>query len=147
MNVDELCAAIAALAACSGAPAPKPGPPPSPPLFELASAPELVTPASSAEVNSAGAEWAPAPLRDGSLLFATDGRGGRGRHDLFVARAAGAGFAPATPLPLTSNVADGHTLGPAIDWADPSILYFTSHRPEAKAGKLDLYRVRYRVRR
>lgn len=151
-----------------------------------------------AAVNSAGNEWAPAPGRDGSLLFATDGRGGAGRHDLFVALPRGDGFAPATPLPgpintaadefdaalvpdggvvfarspdadndpitlmfaprgpagygpgtplpSTINVVDGWTLGPAIDWRDPSVLYFTGHRPEARAGKLDVYRVRYRLR-
>jgi len=49
-------------------------------------------------VNSPGSEWAPTPLADGSLLFASDGRGGAGRHDLFVAAAAGTGFAPAVAL-------------------------------------------------
>lgn len=149
------------------------------------------------EVNSAGNEWAPTPMRDGSLLFATDGRGGAGRHDLFVARASSTGFAPAeplpgtintpadefdaallpggdlvfsrsanvdsepislfysgrgaagydagSPLPFTINGDGGWTLGPAIDFSDPSILYFTGHRPEVKAGKLDLYRIRYRI--
>jgi hypothetical protein len=46
MNVDELCAAIAVLAACSGAPAPKAAPaapaPTAPPRFEVASAPQLI---------------------------------------------------------------------------------------------------------
>ncbi len=38
-----------------------------------------------AAVNSAGDEWAPSPSPDGkSLMFATNGRGGSGRHDLFV---------------------------------------------------------------
>lgn len=38
-----------------------------------------------AGVNSAGDEWAPTPSPDGrSLLFATNGRGGAGRHDLFI---------------------------------------------------------------
>lgn len=36
-------------------------------------------------INSAGDEWAPSPSPDGrTLLFATDGRGGAGRHDLFA---------------------------------------------------------------
>jgi Tol biopolymer transport system component len=35
-------------------------------------------------VNSKGAEWAPTPTKDGRLIFASDGWGGFGRHDLFV---------------------------------------------------------------
>jgi TolB protein len=38
------------------------------------------------EINSPKDEWAPAVSADGAmLLFASDGRGGRGKHDLFVA--------------------------------------------------------------
>ena len=36
-------------------------------------------------INSKGDEWAPTPLAGGRLLFASDGWGGFGRHDLFVA--------------------------------------------------------------
>ena len=39
-----------------------------------------------AEINTPKDEWAPAVSTDGAtLLFATDGRGGKGKHDLFVA--------------------------------------------------------------
>lgn len=149
-----------------------------------------------ASVNSAGNDWAPLPLRDGSLMFATDGRGGRGRHDLFVAAPRADGFAPAvplpgavntagdeldpavlasgdliyahsdnlesapvllmrshldhgryaagTPLPDAINVATDATYGAAIDFQDPSTLYFTGTRPELHRGKRDIYRVRLR---
>jgi TolB protein len=150
-----------------------------------------------AAVNSAGDEWAAAPMPDGSLLFASDGRGGRGRHDLFVAAARGDGFAPAeplpgaintpgdefdatplpdggivfssstnldrdpvvlvfaargpagygpgTPLPASVNV-DGWTFAPAIDWREPSILYYSQRGRESRPGTHEVYRVRYRVR-
>jgi TolB protein len=43
-----------------------------------------------ASVNTAGDEWAPVISPDGArLLFATDGRGGKGKHDLFIARRIG----------------------------------------------------------
>jgi TolB protein len=152
------------------------------------------------QVNSAGNEWAPGFSPDGkTLLFATDGRGGAGRHDLFTARVEGAGFAAAralpgaintaadefdaaflsdggevvfsrstdvdqdpvllyfaargrdgydagTILPPTVNVNGDYTFGPVLDWADRSVLYFSGHRPEASVGKVDLYRVHFRVR-
>lgn len=58
------------------------------------------------EVNSAGDEWAPALSPDGTtLLFASNGRGGAGRHDLFIARARGRTWSPATPAPSAVNTA------------------------------------------
>jgi len=51
-------------------------------------------------VNSKGDEWAPAPSLDGkALLFASDGFGGAGRHDLFVVRWDGSAFVDRKPLP------------------------------------------------
>ncbi len=50
-------------------------------------------------INSAGDEWAPAPLPDGrGLLFATNGRGGAGRHDLFTSVQRDGAWQPAQPL-------------------------------------------------
>jgi Tol biopolymer transport system component len=52
-----------------------------------------------AAVNSAGDEWAPTPAPDGrSLLFATNGRGGKGRHDLFLSQWSKDAWQPAQPL-------------------------------------------------
>lgn len=41
-------------------------------------------------INSAGDEWAPVVAADGKrLMFASDGHGGRGKHDLFIAHRTG----------------------------------------------------------
>lgn len=149
-----------------------------------------------AEVNTAGDEWAPSPSPDGAMLMFASNRPGA-KHDLYVARASGDGFAQAEPLPGTVNtpgadefdatflddgssivfsrstdvendpielysatrgptgygaearlpdavnVAGGYALGPSIDRRDRGVLYFSSKRPEAGAGKLDVYRVHY----
>jgi hypothetical protein len=54
-------------------------------------------------INSKGDEWAPTPMRDGGLLFSSDGWGGLGRHDLFIARP---GAARPTNLGPSINTAD-----------------------------------------
>jgi len=57
-----------------------------------------------AEVNSAGDEWAPVVSPDGGkLLFATDGRGGKGKHDLFIARRVGGVWQHATNLEAVNS--------------------------------------------
>ena len=60
-----------------------------------------------AGVNSPGDEWAPALDRDSHrLLFASDGFGGAGRHDLFVARWNGEAFADPVPVPGVNTPGD-----------------------------------------
>jgi Tol biopolymer transport system component len=60
-----------------------------------------------AGVNGAGNEWAPAPDGDGQhLLFASDGFGGAGRHDLFVARWNGTAFVEPRPVPGLGTAGD-----------------------------------------
>lgn len=57
-----------------------------------------------AAINSAGDEWAPSPSADGTqLLFASNGRGGEGRHDLFVSTRRDGTWQPAQPLPGEVN--------------------------------------------
>ena len=58
-------------------------------------------------VNTRGDEWAPTPSRDGTrLLFASDGHGGAGGHDLLVARWGGKAFVQPTPVAGVNSKAD-----------------------------------------
>ncbi|MFA6955196.1 MAG: hypothetical protein WC538_04905 [Thermoanaerobaculia bacterium] len=58
-------------------------------------------------VNSKGDEWAPSVGADGAtLLFATDGRGGLGLHDLFEAKKGDKGWSEAKALPAPLNSAE-----------------------------------------
>src|SRR5688572_13007590 len=58
-------------------------------------------------VNSRGDEWAPTPSRDGQhLLFASNGHGGAGGHDLFVAHWDGRAFVQPQPVPGVNTKAD-----------------------------------------
>ncbi|MEO6226336.1 MAG: TolB-like protein [Thermomonas sp.] len=51
-------------------------------------------------VNSVGDEWAPTPSADGEhLLFASNGFGGAGRHDVLVAQWNGTAFVDPRPVP------------------------------------------------
>jgi len=60
-----------------------------------------------AGVNGKGDEFAPTPSLDGQrLLFASDGFGGAGRHDLFVARWDGKTFVDPAPVPGVNTAAD-----------------------------------------
>jgi len=149
-------------------------------------------------VNTPGDEWAPCVSPDGArLLFATDGRGGAGKHDLFVARRTaegswgepgnlgavngpeedfdaawlGAGEAlvyargpldgpvslhwasleggawrPRGRLGPEVNGPEGEafTIGPSTSPAEPGWLSFSAGRAGG-AGRLDLWRVRYRL--
>ena len=83
-------------------------------------------------------------LPDGSsLIFSRSRDVDNDPIELDFARRGPSGYDAGTPLPASVNVADGYTLGPSIDLHDPGVLYFSGKRPEAAAGKLDIYRVRY----
>lgn len=58
-------------------------------------------------VNTAGDEWAPTPSLDGrALLFASDGHGGAGGHELLVASWDGEAFVDPRPVPGVNTGAD-----------------------------------------
>lgn len=87
-------------------------------------------------VNSPGDEWAPLPCPDGQrLIFSSNGRGGRGGQDLFVARRVDGRWQAPEPLPGAVNS--------AVDDFDAALLHdgrtlvFTRRAPGAEG--CDLY--------
>ena len=87
-------------------------------------------------VNSTGAEWAPTPSRDGRhLLFASNGFGGAGGHDLLVATWNGRAFVDAKPLPGVNTAADEFD---AAWLGDGETLVFT-RSPDVKTQAVRLH--------
>jgi hypothetical protein len=91
-------------------------------------------------------EFDAAFLADGSsIVFTRSTDVDNDPLELYFAARGPAGYTAGTRLPDAINVAAGYTFGPAIDAVDRAVLYFTSKRPEAGAGKLDIYRIRYEL--
>ena len=89
-----------------------------------------------AEINSAGDEWAPAPSPDGTQLMFASNRPGA-KHDLYLARLSGDGFAPAEPLPGAVNSPDTDEFD-ATFLADGSSIVF-SRSTDVEHDPIDLY--------
>ncbi len=90
-----------------------------------------------AGVNSAGNEWAPTPGADGKqLLFASNGFGGEGGHDLFVARWDGKAFVDPQPVPGVNTKADEFDAA----WLDggKAIVFARSEDVESKPIQLQV---------
>lgn len=84
-------------------------------------------------------------LDDGAIVFARSRDVENDPIELFVARRdANGNYDAGTRLTNAVNVDNGYTLGPSIDLADRRALYFSSKRAAPTAGKLDIYRIRYR---
>jgi TolB protein len=86
-------------------------------------------------VNSAGNEWAPM-LSRGKLLFSSNGRGGAGRFDLFVARERGDGFEAAEAVSGEINTSADEF--DATFLADGASIVF-SRAPDLQRDRIDLF--------
>jgi TolB protein len=88
-------------------------------------------------VNSAGNEWAAMISPDGQkLLFSSNGRGGAGRIDLFVAPRAGDGFGAAIALPGAINTPADEFDATFLE--DGETIVF-SRAPDLSVDRIDLY--------
>ncbi|WP_158880325.1 PD40 domain-containing protein [Rhodanobacter sp. L36] len=88
-------------------------------------------------INSAGDEWAPSPSPDGTqLLFATNGRGGRGRHDLFISTRKNGLWQMAAPLPGDVNTRDDEFDATFVD-GGRGLVY--SHSTDADNDPVELW--------
>src|SRR5262245_1046257 len=95
-------------------------------------------------VNTPADEFDATYLSDGSsIVFARSTDVDNDPIQLYFAARGPAGYDAGTLLPPAINVTGGYTLGPSIDGSDRALLYFSGKRPEAGAGKLDIYRAHY----
>jgi Tol biopolymer transport system component len=93
-----------------------------------------------AAVNSAGNEWAPMLSPDGrTLLFSSDGRGGAGRMDLFVATQRRNGFDATRALPGAINTAEDEFDATFLD--DGVTVVFT-RAPDLRKDDVRLFHAR-----
>jgi hypothetical protein len=85
-------------------------------------------------VNTPGNEWAPVPLADGRLMFSSDGHGGFGGQDLYVAeQRAGGWSAPQNLGSPVNSEADDYD---AVFLGEDSLVFTRSEEPESGS---DLY--------
>lgn len=66
--------------------------------------------------------------------------------ELFISALGPNGYGRGEKLSSDVNVGQ-FTFGPSIDTKDPNVLYISGARPEATRGKMDLYRLRYELKR
>jgi Tol biopolymer transport system component len=93
-----------------------------------------------ASVNSARNEWAPMLSPDGrTLLFSSDGRGGAGRMDLFVATRRQNGFDAPRPLPGAINTAEDEFDATFLE--DGATVVFT-RAPDLRKDDVRLFQAR-----
>lgn len=81
-------------------------------------------------INSAGDEWAPTPTRDGGLIFASDGWGGAGGHELFEAPLSGG--KPVNLGPAINGPDDDFDAGLSPDGR--TLLFSSGRMDDDKAG-------------
>lgn len=151
-------------------------------------------------VNSKGDEWGPVISEDGNtLMFCTDGRGGLGKHDIFISKLEKGKWFPAVSVgePINSSLddfdpvflSDGKSIAFASErngadqvdlflseWEDnkystpavldstinskdywdfgcsvnpqeKNVLYFNSHKPDNGIGNVDVYKIKYVIRK
>ncbi len=87
-------------------------------------------------VNSAGDEWAPAPSSDAEpLLFASNGFGGAGRHDLLVAHWNGKAFVDPQPAPGVNTADDEFDAA----WLDDGKAIVFARSTDVESQPIQLY--------
>ncbi len=84
-------------------------------------------------------------LDDGRSLVFTRRTKDQDGADLWLAAWHDGRYAPPRRLGPEVNTEKGWNLGPSTTAAEPGVLYFSSHRPDDTAGRLDIYRIGYRL--
>ena len=101
-------------------------------------------------INSKGEEWAPSPTAKGTLIFASDDRGGFGKHNLFEARLDAKRDRPRNPGPAINGPqedfdavlsGEGLAFSSGFDPADPSRFFYAAKYAGGE-GRMDIRETR-----
>jgi len=94
-------------------------------------------------LNSALDDFDAAYLHDGhSIVFARRGKD-EDAASLYVGAWKDGRYAPPQKLGPAVNAPEAWNIGPAINPREPGVLYWSSARPEASAGRMDVYSIKY----
>jgi WD40-like Beta Propeller Repeat. len=96
-------------------------------------------------VNGPDEDFDAAYLDDGRSLVFTRRTKDQEGADLWLAAWHDGRYAPPRRLGPEVNAGKGWNLGPSTTAAEPGVLFFSSHRPDDTAGRLDIYRIGYRL--
>lgn len=106
---------------------------------------EWQEPTPLADVNGPDDDFDGAFLSDGHTLVFTRRTKDQDGADLYVALWRDGRYAAPRLLGPEVNAEKSWNLGPATHAGEPGVLYFSSHRAQSTAGRLDIYRVGYRI--
>lgn len=94
-------------------------------------------------INSTGDDFDAVWLDDGKTLVLASERDMPGQVDLYLSVKGKQGYT--TPIKCVALSTAGWDFGCSVDYNQPGVLYFTAQNPDDSVGKMDIYRVLYRL--
>jgi len=97
------------------------------------------------KINSPLDDFDPVFLSDGKTIVFASERSGKDMVDLYVSYLVKGAYSEPESLGAAVNSAEYWDFGCSVNYAEPNVLYFNSYYPENKIGKVDVYKISYRL--